>query len=427
MQSMEFPMQRARLATLTLLLTANVASAHNTGDETWQQWRGPGRDAQFARSPLPANPDWKAVPAWSVGVGAGHSSPVADAKGETVFVLSRLDDRELVTAFEIESGDELWQDSSAAEIGVNPSARSHGRFPRSTPLFNAGKLYTLGVSAILTCYEADSGRVLWRFDETPELDTTDGFCGTSMSPVFDDGHVYVHVGDDRGGELLAFDASNGKIVARWKSDGPGYASPVLAEIDGVRQLITLTDRRLVSFTLPDLELAWSLPFEDKWIENIVTPVVAGDVIIYSGVRRGTFAARPHKTDTGWEVETLWSNRDEPLYMSSPVLIGDTLLGLSQKRRGELVALDVASGATRWKSAEGLGDIATLMAAADRALVLTQNAQLLTGSVKSSGIEIEHTYQIGEGPLWTQPLFVPGGMLTKDATHLTRWKFEPSSE
>ena len=55
MQSMEFRMQRARLATLSLLFAANVASASNNHDETWQQWRGPGRDAQFARSPLPGH------------------------------------------------------------------------------------------------------------------------------------------------------------------------------------------------------------------------------------------------------------------------------------------------------------------------------------------------------------------------------------
>ena len=248
-----------------------------------------------------------------------------------------------------------------------------------------------------------------------------------MSPIVDSGRVFVHVGDDSGGRMLAFDIATGEIVASWEGDGPGYASPVLVEIAGVRQLVTLTDQRVVSFALPDLELIWSLPFEDRWIENIVTPIVAGDVIVYSGIRRGTFAVKPHKSDEGWKVETLWSNRKQPLYMSSPVLVDGTLIALSQKRRGQLIGLDLKGGELRWQGAEGLGDIASIMAAGDQAIVFTQSSELLTGSVQASGMQVEHRYQIGEGPLWTHPLFVADGLITKNATHLTRWRFEPRGE
>lgn len=194
--------------------------------------------------------------------------------------------------------------------------------PFSTPAAVNGRLYTLGVSAILTCWDDKTGRVIWRKDFSKQQDISKMFVGQGMSPLVDNGQVIVHFGDDRGGTMYSYDAVSG--AERWatKGDGPGYASPVIATSDGVRQLVTMTDRSVIGVSLADGKVLWSHPWVDEYIENIITPTIYKDTVIFSGVRKGSLALRPRKGASGWSAETVWTSPDVAFYMSTPVLDRD---------------------------------------------------------------------------------------------------------
>ena len=91
--------------------------------------------------------------------------------------------------------------------------------------------------------------------------------------------------------MRALDPATGD--ERWSLPGhdPGYASPIVTVVDGVRQLVTMTDKAVVGLDVSAGKLLWTIPFPDEWNENIVTPAVAGDVLVVSGTRKGTFGYR----------------------------------------------------------------------------------------------------------------------------------------
>src|SRR4029079_11723080 len=80
---------------------------------------------------------------------------------------------------------------------------------------------------------------------------------------------------------------------RWSlpGHGPGYASPIVAVAGGTRHLVTMTDKAVVGVDPSSGRLLWQVPFPDEWNENIVTPTLAGDVLVISGTRKGTFGYR----------------------------------------------------------------------------------------------------------------------------------------
>lgn len=295
----------------------------------WPEWRGPARDGVVPAAAVPAAWPETLSEGWAVEVGEGYSTPVV---GEgRVFVHSRRDPEEVVMAFDLATGAPLWSDTHTAPFTKNQYATAMAKGPNATPLLADGRLYTFGVSAVLTAYDAASGKVLWRHDYTSDIDTSKLFCGTAMSPILVDGRIIVHVGDDRGGVFRAFDAETGAV--RWEQEGPGpgYASPVLTSVDGEKQIVTMTDKSVVGVSTASGAILWSFPFADEWNENITTPVVSNGTIVVSGTRRGTYGLTVRRDGSHWHVAEAWHSPETAMYMSSPVLHDGVLYGFSSRR------------------------------------------------------------------------------------------------
>ena len=161
---------------------------------------------------------------WSVEVGEGYSSPVSG--GGRVFVHARRDPDEVVSAIDLATGTVAWQQKYAAPMQKNPYAKQMAKGPYSTPLLSGGRLFTLGTTAIVSAWNASTGALVWRRDFSSLIDTSKLFCGTAMSPLHTTSGIIVHVGDDRGGSLLALDPATGKEKWTTTVRGPGYASPI---------------------------------------------------------------------------------------------------------------------------------------------------------------------------------------------------------
>jgi outer membrane protein assembly factor BamB len=294
--------------------------------------------------------------------------------------------------------------------------------PFSTPLVASGFVYTLGTSAVLSAFDEKTGAVKWRKDWSKEIDTSKLFTGTAMSPVIDSGLLIVHVGDDGGGAFRALDPQSGSEKWSLPGHGPGYASPIIATFGGIRQLITMTDRAVVGVSVSGGKQLWQIPFPDEWNENIVTPAVAGDIVIVSGTRKGTFGYRIAKGDAGLTPTQVWHNADVPMYMSSPVVDGHTVYGFSNRRKGQLFALDATSGKVRWTTEGRAGTNASLQLAGPNLVVLNTEGDLLVLRKNAQKYEELHRYEVAESGTWAQPVILKDGILVRNATSVTYWAF-----
>ena len=317
--------RRTAAARWLMLVVAGFVFAAGAGPlaQEWAGWRGPARNGIAPASQTPrAWPD-AFVRAWQVEVGAGYSSPVV--AGGRVFVHSRRGDAEQVTALDLASGARLWRQDYPARFVQNTIAPPELQGPFATPVVAGGRVVTFDGAGILTSWDAASGALVWRNDYSASVQVTDLFCGTAASPLVAGGILFVQVGSDpAGGRVLALDPATGEEIWTWTGVGPGYASPIVIEVERLRQVVTLTESSLVGLDAANGDLLWSVPFTDEWHENIMTPVWTGAHVVVSGPRQGTHAFALRREDDRWQAAPAWSNTDVTMYMSSPVLAAGTL-------------------------------------------------------------------------------------------------------
>jgi outer membrane protein assembly factor BamB len=386
--------------------------------DDWPQWRGPGRDGRIASGSAPSEWPAKLTRKWKIKVGAGHASPiVADGK---VYLISRQEDREIVRCANLADGRPIWEKDYPAPYKMHPPAVPHGKGPKSTPIVADGRLFTYGISGILSCFDAKSGQPKWRKEFSKQFQTTSPLCGTTMSPLVHRGMVIIHVGGHDKGELRAFDAVTGDQKWSWGSDGPGYASPILLKLGGTEQIVTLTQIAVIGVSASTGELLWRIPYETDYIMNIVTPVVYKTTLIVSGYNRGTTAFRISKQGAKWVPTQIWHQDDIPQYMSSPVISGDLMFGMSQRRKGQLFCADPATGKLNWTNNGRMGDNAAFIVAGNAILMLTTNADLYVFKNEKKALKITAQYKVADSATWAHPVLVGKSLLTKDVETLSCW-------
>src|SRR5262249_8537298 len=99
---------------------------------------------------------------WSRPLGDGYSGIVGDES--RVYTMYRAEAREVVVALDTRSGKTLWEQRYPAPYSKGHSAEYSGRIPSATPVMSRGRLYTIGYTAKVHCFDAASGKVLWACD-----------------------------------------------------------------------------------------------------------------------------------------------------------------------------------------------------------------------------------------------------------------------
>jgi outer membrane protein assembly factor BamB len=396
-------------------------SAHTVPAQDWTGWRGPARTGVAAQFTPPAN--WPARPkqVWKVEAGVGHSSPVVS--GDRVYLFSRVFDQEALTAFDLRSGKQIWRQMYNAPYEMNPAATGHGKGPKSTPIIDGTRIFTFGISGVLSAWNTASGALLWRRDFEKEFPSTSPDFGVAMSPLVADGQLIVHAGGKSNGAVFALDPAKGTTKWIWKGDGPAYASPVLATIADTPQVITQTEKHVVSLALADGRPLWQIPFTTSYDQNIVTAVISGDVVIYSGLSKPLTAVRVRKDGTRWTTVPVWQNDSVPMYMSSPVIVGGFIYGLSHRNRGQFFCVDLETGATRWTTRGREGENAALIEAGGYLLATTTEGELVVAKADPSAFTVVRRYTVAESPIWTHPVPAGRGILIKDVETLGYWTFQ----
>jgi outer membrane protein assembly factor BamB len=247
----------------------------------------------------------------------------------------------------------------------------------------------------------------------------------AFSPMIDRGVVIFHVGGHDKGALTAFDLNTGDVKWSWAGDGPGYGSPIVADFGGVRQLVTITQGKLVGIDLSNGALLWEQPYVSSNFTNSITPVRFGDTVIAWGPSNTApmTALRVARQSNKWMVAPAWENADVPGRMSNAVLDGEVLFGLTSRNMGQYFALDAKTGKTLWTS-EGRQAANVALARAGNVLIgLENDGELVVFRASRTGFELIRRYRVAGEEMfstWAQPALSGNRIFVKDASTLALW-------
>ena len=397
-------------AALLLLAPALLAA-------DWPQWLGPHRDGASSEKVVPWQGPLKVV--WRQPVGEGHSSPVV-ADGRVYLHVKTakpgIPDAEALRAFDATTGKPLW--SSAY-----PRAPYKGLFgsgPRATPAVVAGKVYTYGITGILTCFDAKKGEKLWQVDALKEFHAPNLYFGASCSPLVEKNLVLINVGG-KGASIVAFNKDNGKVVWRKLSDGASYSSPTVFGKGQKREVVFLTKDNLVGLHPANGEVFWEFPFKDKLSESSTTPVRAGDLLIGSSITAGSVALRLKMEGQMPEVSKVWKKPELTCYFATPVVVGKDYLymvtGSLLAQTATLHCVEVATGKSLWQRPNvGKFHASLLRTGNGKVLMLEEKGDLvLIDPSPKEYRELARTHICGK--TWAHPALANGRLYVRDEKEL----------
>jgi outer membrane protein assembly factor BamB len=320
-----------------MLLCANSARAQD-----WPQWRGPHRDAKTTGFNAPETWPKELTQKWKVTVGSGDATPAL--VGDKLYIFSRQGDDEVIRCLDAASGKEIWQDKYSAVAVTRPADAHPG--PRSSPAVADGKVVTLGVGGVLSCYDAGSGKLLWRKDEIQGYPRF----FTSSSPIIVDGLGIAQLGGSKNGAIVAYDLATGDQKWKWTGDGTAYASPVLLTVNGNKLIIAETEGKIVAVNAADGKLAWQTPFRTRY--NAAGPIVDGQTLVYVGDNNlpGVTDVKIEKEGDGFVSKELWSNKETTVQFNTPVVKDGLVFGLSQGN--QFFCMNAQNGKTLWTAPAG---------------------------------------------------------------------------
>jgi outer membrane protein assembly factor BamB len=112
-----------------------------------------------------------------------------------------------------------------------------------------------------------------------------------------------------------------------------------------------------------------------------------------------------------------------MYMSSPVVVGKRLYGLTNAKKGTFFCLDALTGKTIWISDGRQGDNALLATAGELILALTSGGELVVLRAGSERFDVVARYKVADSATWAHPAIVGNKILIKDAKSLAMWVAE----
>ena len=271
----------------------------------------------------------------------------------------------------------------------------------------------------MTAFDAADGRQLWQ----RPADAIQPLYHTGQSPLVDGDHVILHVGGQDAGALTAFDAATGEVRWSWDGDGPAYGSPVIAEVEGVRQVINFTQENLVGVAADTGRLLWSRPFTTPSTTTSQTPQLYEGDVIQSGRANGVTRFRIVREGNAWTTEDVWHTDEVGLHMTNGVVVDGVLYGLSHLNSGQYFGLDLDTGEVLWTSAPRQAENAAILNAGSTILSLQDDAELVVLPGSRTGFEPVQRYEVAESSTWTQPTLAGNRVYVKDIETLTLWTVE----
>ena len=415
-----FPQWVVKASLLSILFgIICVMDPVSAADTYWPGWLGPLRNGWVSDFETPEKWPQELKKIWEVKVGAGYGSPlVVDG---SVYQHSRQGADEVVRCLDLESGSVRWTQKYPVPFKIGGGGEYHGKGPKSSPVLDDGRIFTMSITGQLSAWDSTSGQLLWRRDYDTYFQKSHPYWGASGSPIVDGNRVIIHFGTDEAGALVALDVKTGEEVWSHGKDGASYSSPLLVEIEGVRQVVQWNHRAVVGVESRTGQHLWEFPFPHMGPnQNMPTPTFYKGSILIGGENRGLYSLKPQVKNGSWAVKQQWFQKSVALDMSSAVMNENLLYGFSHYGLGRLFCLNVKTGEVLWQGPGRTGDNVMFLAIPGHVLALTNTGQLLVIIASGSGYETIASYRVADGGTWAPPVLLNNGVLVKDEESLVFW-------
>lgn len=399
---------------LVMLMSIGVLTANS---QDWNQWRGPERNGKVTGFKPPQTWPQQLTQVWKVPVGLGDATPALVK--DRIYVYSKAGENEVLQCVDAKTGGQLWQSPGyPAPVVSGPAATHPG--PRSSVAVAEGKAVAVGVAGDIACFDASSGKLLWRNEDykgkVPQF-------FTGMSPLLNSGVVYAHLGGPAEGTFIAFDLASGAV--RWKvdGDGPAYGSPVMMTVGGDKQIVFQSLTKIVSFNTADGKQLWEIatPVGTGRVQNATTPVVDGNKIYYTGLNNGVNAAEVRKEGNSWKTVPLWTNPEFSTSYNTPVLKAGFLYGLSNQNR--LFCINASNGQTAWKDDTALQNFGSIVDAGEVMVVVTSNSFFVAFKPDGQKFNQLAMMKLPEEGIYAHPILSGDKIYIKDKENLTLYSIK----
>ncbi|MFN3189814.1 MAG: PQQ-binding-like beta-propeller repeat protein [Aureliella sp.] len=434
-------MRSAFVAPLACLLTL-IAAGDTLRADDWPNFQGPTQDSRSAETGLLSEwPDAGPEMAWKIeSVGVGYSAPTV--VGDTIYLLGARGGKTEMFALSAKDGSEKWS-LVVNNKPFNFDGNAWGIGPRSSATVTDGRVFGMAGDGKMVCADLD-GNEIWRVDMQADLGGEVnpigggpktfgwGFC---WSPIVDGDKLICTPGGPKG-LVAALECATGKVV--WRSaDLPlmgTYASPVIAEIHGVRQYVVMTQKGAAGVG-EDGSLLWEHVRKRPYSDVVIpTPVVSKNHV-YTSVGYGGAGCELLtivKTDDGFTVESEYSTRNAKIMKNNLggfVLHEGHIFGCSDRRGW--VCQELATGDMKWykRGAAGFPDGSIIFA--DNHLYLLDErggeVALIEASPEAWNLKGRFTLpalsekRAPSGRTWTHPVIADGHLYLRDQELLYSYK------
>ena len=362
----------------------------------WPQWRGPNRDGISSETGFLKN--WpKAGPKvlWHIPLGDGYSG-ISIAQGKAYTMFAEGND-EFVICLDASDGKEIWRFRSGAKF-----TEQRGDGPRSMPTVDGDSVFALGAEGKLYALDAHSGTELWSHNFVEEFGSSVPTWGFSSSPIVEGDLVLVEAGGKNEQAIVAFDKKSGDVVWTTHTDDVGYSSPISIDFGGVRQIIFLTSKTLLSVAPENGQIYWKY----SWPEgiNIATPIFIPDdkIFISASYDKGAVLVRMIAAGDGIGIEEVWKSRVMKNHFNSSVLQDDYLYGFDN---AILTCIEVNTGEEQWQH-RGF-DKGSLLLADGHLIILGEGGKLGLAEANPSEYREKALFQLFDDKCWTVPTLAGG--------------------
>ncbi|MCL2728330.1 MAG: PQQ-like beta-propeller repeat protein [Bacteroidales bacterium] len=406
-------------ASITLMIMLSTIWV-NLQAQDWPQWRGAHRDGIYQATGL--NLDWsekKPALLWTFReAGSGYTAPTI--VGTTLYAQGAANGIDFAFAVDTETGTLKWKQILGTE---HIDAQNRGNGGRGSVTVDGEKLYLIRGGGQIHCLLAMDGKILW------QKDFKDDFGGILMSnwgfsesPLIDGDLVICAPGGEEG-TIVALDKNSGALVWRTKelTDKSAYSSPIVANIEGVRQYIQLTEKCVAGVAAKDGKLLWKVDAPGFRTAVIPTPITIDNLVyVTQGYNFGCILIRLTKTGDTFEAETLYANRNMTNQHGGAVLVNGHVYGYSEAPGW--ACQDLMTGENVWSQRVREVGKGSILAVNDKLLLLDMLTGLLTvvaaspdGWKEFGNLPIPERTQIqtNDNQVWTHQVVANGKLYLRD--------------
>lgn len=393
-----------------VLFPSPVLFAQQNEEFTWNQFRGPNRNGTAPGFIIPDKlPEQGPELLWKKEIGAGFSEITVEGNHLYTMVSEQSDSTtglEYIAAFEAGTGNEIWK-----TLVDSLFFDQFGNGPRSTPAIGEENIYSFSSYGKLTANSKKDGKTLWQVDFIAEYGSAIPRWGFSSSPVLVDDVLVIEAGGTESRGFIGFDKNNGKML--WaKGDGVAYySSPVIATIEGVKNIIFTNQTTLFSFNAKgDTLFTYSMTMNGP----MASPVVFDENKIFvSTVRSDGFSIVEVKNNVVTEVlhgSTMKNDFSSSLYYDG-CFYGFNVAALQ--------CISAESGEKKWTK-RGFGK-GSLILVGDKLFVLSDKGKLIQVKASPDAYTEQGSFQALEGKSWTPPSFTGGKLFVRNLTEMACYK------